>query len=151
MELYWNRNVDPSRSPCLKTVDRKCFECRNFLVLRPVLLKTAYFNSANWYLSKQIPPMELRFRKIVDPSRGASYSSVERIFSVSRQKIKKAVIYLSFGQSCWNCTFKRLRSRAFQRCVACWIPTRKSCSSHLLGGFPAGLLRQHSCRNYQKP
>ena len=39
MELYWNRNVDPSRSPCLRIVDRKSFEHCNFLVLRPVLLK----------------------------------------------------------------------------------------------------------------
>ena len=47
MELYWNRNVDPSRSPCLRAIDRKSFERGNFLVLRPVLLKNAYFNSAN--------------------------------------------------------------------------------------------------------
>ena len=48
LELYWNRNVDPSRSPCLKAIDRKSFERGNFLVLRPVLLQNAYFNSANW-------------------------------------------------------------------------------------------------------
>ena len=47
MELYWNRNVDPSRSPCLKAIDRKSFERGNFLVLRPVFLKNAYFNSVN--------------------------------------------------------------------------------------------------------
>ena len=39
MELYWNRNVDPSRSPCLKIVNWKRFERRNFLVLRTFLLK----------------------------------------------------------------------------------------------------------------
>ena len=72
MEVYWNRNVDPSRSPCLETVDRKSFERRNFLVLRPGPLKIAYFNSANWQLSIDIQPNELRWRKIVDPSRGAS-------------------------------------------------------------------------------
>ena len=47
MELYGNRNVDPSRSPCLKAIDRKIFERGNFLVLRPVVLEIAYFNSAN--------------------------------------------------------------------------------------------------------
>ena len=47
MALYWSKIVDPSRSPCLKTVQRKSFERGNFLVLRPVLLKIAYFNSAN--------------------------------------------------------------------------------------------------------
>ena len=72
MELYWNRNVDPSSSPCLETVDRKSFEHRNFLVLRPVPLKTAYLNSANRQLSIDVQPKELQKRKIVDPSRGAS-------------------------------------------------------------------------------
>ena len=42
VQVYWNKNVDPSRSPCLKIVDRKSFERRNFLVLHPVLLKNAY-------------------------------------------------------------------------------------------------------------
>ena len=60
MELYWNRNVYLSRSPCLETVDRKSFERRNFLVLRPVLPKIAYFNSANRQLSIDVQPKELR-------------------------------------------------------------------------------------------
>ena len=47
MALYWSKIVDPSRSPCLRTVQRKSFERGNFLVWRPVLLKNAYFNSAN--------------------------------------------------------------------------------------------------------
>ena len=56
MELYWNRNVYPSRSPCLETVDRKSFEHRNFLVLHPVPLKIAYFNSANRQLFIDVQP-----------------------------------------------------------------------------------------------
>ena len=32
IELYWKRNVHPSWSPCLKTVNGKRFERRNFLV-----------------------------------------------------------------------------------------------------------------------
>ena len=48
MALYWSKIVYPSRSPCLNTVQRKSFGRRNFLVLRPVPLKIAYFNSANW-------------------------------------------------------------------------------------------------------
>ena len=55
----------------LETVDRKSFEHRNFLVLRPVPLKIAYFNSANRRLSIDVHPKELRQRKIVDPSRAA--------------------------------------------------------------------------------
>ena len=39
VELHWNRNVDPSRSPCWKIVHGKRFEQRNFSVLCPVLLK----------------------------------------------------------------------------------------------------------------
>ena len=70
MELYWNRNVDPSRNPCLKAIDRKSIERGNFLVLRPALLKIAHFNSANRQLSIAVLPKELRKRKIVNPSRG---------------------------------------------------------------------------------
>ena len=32
MALYWNKIVDPSRSPCLTTVGKESFELRNFLV-----------------------------------------------------------------------------------------------------------------------
>ena len=71
MELYWNINVDSSRSSCLKAFDRKSFEHGNFLVLHPALLKIAYFNSGNRQLSIAILPKELRQREIVDPSRGA--------------------------------------------------------------------------------
>ena len=60
MELYRSKIVDPSRSPCLKTVDGKSFECRNFLVLRPVLLKDAYFSSANRQLSNDVWLVGLR-------------------------------------------------------------------------------------------
>ena len=75
------------------------FERGNFLLLRPVLLKNAYFNSANRELSIDIRHVELRQRKIVDPSRGAPYAQSSEIF-VFRQKIERAVIFLSFGQSC---------------------------------------------------
>ena len=46
------------RSPCLKTVDGKS-ERGKFLVLRSVLLKNAYFNSANRQLSIVVLPKEL--------------------------------------------------------------------------------------------
>ena len=71
MELYWCKIVDLSRSPGLKTVQRKSFERGNFAVLHPVLLKIAYFNSGNRQLSIAVLPKELRQRKIVDPSRAA--------------------------------------------------------------------------------
>ena len=60
MKLYRNKIVDPSRSPCLKTVDGKPFERRNFLVLRPVLLKIAYFSLGNGELSKGVQLLVLR-------------------------------------------------------------------------------------------
>ena len=90
MGLYWNRTVDPSRSPCLKATDRKSFERGNFLVLRSALLKIAYFNSGNRQLSIAVLPKELRQREIVDPSRGAPYCSVEWNFSkFSAKKLKE--------------------------------------------------------------
>ena len=54
----------PRRSPCLKTVQRKNFQRGIFLLLRPVLLKNAYFNSDNRQLSIDIRHEEMRFRKI---------------------------------------------------------------------------------------
>ena len=60
MELYWSKIVDPSCSPCLKIVNWKRFERPNSLLLRPVLLKNAYFNSANPELSKGVRLVELR-------------------------------------------------------------------------------------------
>ena len=50
----------------LKDRAKKSFERGNFLVLRPVLLKNAYLNSANRQLSIDIRHEEMRFRKIVD-------------------------------------------------------------------------------------
>ena len=95
--MFWCSDVDPSGSPCLKTIDRKSFECGNFLFLYPVLLKIAYLKSANWQLSIDVQPKELRQRKIVDPSRAAPWSSVERKFSKFSgkkiKKIKRAVIF----------------------------------------------------------
>ena len=90
MFLYRNRNGDPSRSPCLKAVDRKSFERGNFLFFRPALLKIAYLKSGKRQLSIAVLPKELRQRKIVDPSRGAPKSSVERNFSkISGKKMKE--------------------------------------------------------------
>ena len=57
---FLRKIVDPSRSPCLKILNWKRFERRNFLVLRPVLLKNAYFNSASPVLSKRVQLVELR-------------------------------------------------------------------------------------------
>ena len=59
--------VDPSRSPCFKIVNGKRFEQRNFSVLRPVLLKNAYFSSANRELSNGVRLLEVRRRKLSIP------------------------------------------------------------------------------------
>ena len=79
--LHICSDVDPSRSPCLKTIGSKNFKGGKFLVLRSVLLKIAYLKSADRQTSIDVQPKELRQRKIVDPSRAAPYSSVERNFS----------------------------------------------------------------------
>ena len=58
----------PLGAHALKAIDRKSFERSNFSVLRPALLKIAYFNSGNRQLSIAVLPKELRQRKIVNPS-----------------------------------------------------------------------------------
>ena len=78
MELYWNRNVDPSRSPCLRAIDRKSFERGNFLFLRPALLKIAYFNSGNQQLSNGAQVMELYWNRNVDPFRSLCLKAIDR-------------------------------------------------------------------------
>ena len=55
----------------LKDHRQKEVRAPSYLVLRPVLLKIAYFNSGNRQLSIAVLPKELRQRKIVDPSRAA--------------------------------------------------------------------------------
>ena len=60
VQLYRNKNVDPSSSPCLKIFDGKSFERRNFLDLRPNLLKNAYFSSTNRELSNGVRLVDLR-------------------------------------------------------------------------------------------
>ena len=71
------------------------FEHYNFLVLRPVLVEIAYFNSANRQPFNAVWPKELQKRKIVDPSRGASLSSVERNFSkFSCKKFKELYFFI---------------------------------------------------------
>ena len=49
----------PLKGLCLKAIDRKSLERGNFLVLRPALLKIAYFNSGNRQLSSAVLPKEL--------------------------------------------------------------------------------------------
>ena len=79
----------------VKDIDRKSFERGNFLVLHPVLLKIAYFKSTNGQLSIDVQPKELRQRKIVDPSRAAPYSSVERNLSkFSDKKLKELEFFM---------------------------------------------------------
>ena len=58
------------------------------------------------------------------------------IFYVFCQNLKRCN-FLSFVQPCWCCIFKLPRSRAFQQCMACPIPAKKSGSSHLFGPVPS--------------
>ena len=78
--LYLSKIVDPSRSPCLKTVDKKSFERRNFLVLRPVLLKLAYFNSANWELSNAAGPRSCDKENLSIPLEAHDKAQLSEIF-----------------------------------------------------------------------
>ena len=64
-DLCWIGNVRPSSCPCLKTVDGMWFERCKFLVLRPILLKKAYFSWANRQLSIDVWLVQWRQRKVV--------------------------------------------------------------------------------------
>ena len=48
----------------------------------------------------------------------------------------KSCIFLSSGQSCWNCIFKLQRTRAFDQRMTCPSAAKKSCGSHLFGVGP---------------
>ena len=97
MALYLSKIVDPSRSPCLNTVDRKRFERPNFLVLRSVLLKlhisTQLIDSFPLTYSPKSCDKE-KYSIPLEPHHKAQSSEV------FRQKIERAVIFLSFGQPC---------------------------------------------------
>ena len=62
------------------------FERRNFLVLRPVLLKNAYFNSANPELSKGVQLVELRKEKLLIPLAAQHKAQSSDIFLVFSPK-----------------------------------------------------------------
>ena len=62
--------------------------------------------------------------------------SSDIFLSFQGKKIKRAVIFLSFGQSCWNCILKLPTSRAFEQRMTCPSEAKKSCGSHLLGVGP---------------
>ena len=53
------------------------------------------------------------------------------------KKSKRAVIFLFFGQSCWNCIFKLLGWTAFEQCKTCPSAAKKGCGSHLFGVGPS--------------
>ena len=103
-----------------------------------MLLKIAYFNSANRQLSNAAWSKELRQRKIVDPSRGASLSSVERNFSVFIQKIRRAVIFYLLANPA-ETAYLSVRDGKLSNAVRI-VEFRqgKVCSSHLVGLFPSG-------------
>ena len=50
----------PLEAHALRWLMEKRFERRNFFVLRPVLLKSAYFSSANRQLSNDVWLLEVR-------------------------------------------------------------------------------------------
>ena len=52
------------------------------------------------------------------------------------KKIKGAVIFLSFSQSCLNCILKLPRSRAFQQRTTSPSEAKKNCGSHHFGVGP---------------
>ena len=78
------------------------------------------YGSWSWAEEKLLIPLEAH-----DKARSS------KIFLNFRAKKFNKLFFLSFGPSCWNCTFKLPRSRAFQRRTACPSAAKKSCGSHL--------------------
>ena len=81
--LHIFSDVVPSRRPCLKTMDRKSFERSNFSVLHPVLLKIAYFKSANESFPLTYTPKSCDKEKLsipLDPHHKAQSSEFFRSF-----------------------------------------------------------------------
>ena len=135
MELYWKRNVDPSRSQCLKIVNGKSSSA--------VIFQCYFLFGRKMHISAQV--IESYPRKYVSWSCGEEKLSIpleahhkawlSEIFLSFHAKKLRAVI-LSFGQSCWKGIFKLPRSRAFQQCTTCPSVAKKSCGSHLFGVGP---------------
>ena len=67
---------------------RKSFERGNFLVLRPVRLKIAYFNSGDLQLSTAVLPKELRQRKFSISLEAHHNAPSNEIFLFSAKKLK---------------------------------------------------------------
>ena len=147
--LHWAAG---GRETCADQVDGKRFERCNFLVLRPVLLKIAYFNSVNQQLSMDVLPKELRQRKIVDPSIGAPKCSVNRNFSkFSAKKLKELQFFYLFTNPA-ETTYLGFRGGELSNAV--WLVQfrlRKVAVHTFFGVSVAGLLRPPSPQNYRKP
>ena len=135
MELYWSKIVDPSRSPCLKTVNWKRFECRNFLMLQPVLLKLHVSNHLTQSYPIDYGWWSCGKEKFSIPLEAHHKAQSSDVFLFSGQKIKRCK-FLSFGRSCWNCIFNLPRSTAFEQRMTCPSAAKKSWGSHLFGVGP---------------
>ena len=145
------KNVDSSRSPCLKIVDGKRFKRCNFLVLRPVLLKIAYFSSANREFFNGVRLVELCQRKVVNPSRAASCRLVERkIPKFSCKNFPKLwFVYLTAYPA--ETAYLSFRDQELSNDVQLvQMQPRKVVIHTFFGLSEPRLIRWPSCRNYQK-
>ena len=93
MKLYWNRNVNPSGGPCLKTVDRRRFERPNLWVLIPALPKMHI--SAQLIDSFSLPYGSWRWveEKLSFPLEAHHKAQSGEKFPFSGKKIKRALIF----------------------------------------------------------
>ena len=81
----------------LKTIDRKSFECGNFLVLHPALLKIAYFNSCNRQLSIAVLPKSCDKEKLSIPLEPHHKAQSSKNLLFSGKQIKRAVLFYLLG------------------------------------------------------
>ena len=136
---------------CSDSVCAGIIKSHNFLVLRPMLPKNAYFSSANRQLSIAVWLVELGWRKIVDPSRAAPQSSIERNFSKFSAKKLRVVMFYPLSDPA-ETPYLSVRDGKLSNAVRLVkFRPRKVAVHTLLEWSQARMSRRPSRRNYRKP
>ena len=147
--------------PNLSTIQRPCtlfahsnFALSNVLVLQSYILSCwiCIFNLPNRELSNGVRVMELYWSRNVDPSRGASWSSVERNFSKFSGKNLKELWFSYLLTNPAETAYLSFRDQELSNDARLVQLRRGKIAVHTFWGWSqAGLIRQRSCRNYRKP
>ena len=105
--LYICSHVDPSRSPCLKTIDRKSFERGSFLVLHPVRLKLHISNQLIDSFPLTYSPKSCNKEKLSIPLEPHHKAQSSKMSKYSANKLKE-LQFLAFSKGRPNLASVRL-------------------------------------------